>query len=73
MDTHWLQLEKYDFLTNHLKLHKSHSDSFLPTVSGGIQCQKLFVSQQKLHNLQSSRAFILFSVILIKAWDAVVL
>ena len=36
---------------NHLKLHESHIDPILLTVSGGQLYQKLFVSLQKLHNL----------------------
>ena len=40
-------------------------------LNGGLQYQSLFVSLQKLQNIfPLSKAFLLFSVILIKVWDA---
>ena len=44
MKAYWLQLDRYH--TNHFKLHKSHFSSILPTISGGLQYQKIFVSPQ---------------------------
>ena len=34
-----------------MKLHKSHSDSILVTVPGGLQYEKLFLSLNKIQNL----------------------
>ena len=60
-------------ITNHLKLHKTHNDSILPTVSGGLQYQKLFVSLQKLCNLyfhqQELFLYSQYYYYLNKVWD----
>ena len=64
-DTYWLWLDRYDL--NQL-FYKSYSYSSLPTVSGGLQYQKLFASLQKLHNCISIIKS--FSYLLsFKAWD----
>ena len=44
MEAYWLELDRYD--TNHFKLHKSHFSSILPTISGSLQYQKIFLSPQ---------------------------
>ena len=53
-----------------MKLHKSHSDSVLLIVSGGPQYQAFYKFTKPLWSIYpTSRVFLIFSVILIKAWN----